>query len=451
MLLGRPPLPAKPFLIADSNLQSSDVGESEHTAYSSTASYLLADRVQIVSPSSVVTISNATPAVITWANHGLANDTPITITTDGALPTGLTASKIYFVCGSKQGTFNLCASPGTNALSTSTAGSGTHTAVATRHDIFEALIATASVTASIATTVLTVATVLAGSGTLAVGHILSGTGVTAGTYITALGTGTGGTGTYTVSVSQTTSSTTVTGNAPVTNGLHWARVNSTNKFRMFDSSNASQSSEADSMIVEVRPTGVFNALFLGNINCATVQVVVKDSSDVTQYDQTYSGVEASFDSSFYSWYFDPIERKSDIFLSDIPNLLNPRFTLTFLAANDTVLVGVCSPCLVRDIGATQYGIKIGIRDYSVKTVDSYGNSVLTPGAYSRKVSLLTVVDNTSVDALLSILDTYRATAVIYIGTESYTSSFVFGWFNDYNLEIAYPAESLLSFDLEALT
>ncbi|MBX9593936.1 MAG: hypothetical protein K2X46_06210 [Roseomonas sp.] len=67
----------------------------------------------------------------------------------------------------------------------------------------------ASVTGSIATTVLTVTAI--GSGTLRPGQPISGSGVTAGTYIVAQLTGAaGGTGTYTVSVSQTASSTTIT-------------------------------------------------------------------------------------------------------------------------------------------------------------------------------------------------------------------------------------------------
>lgn len=49
------------------------------------------------------------------------------------------------------------------------------------------------------------------SGVIQVGMMLTGTGVTAGTTITALGTGTGGTGTYTVSTAQTVASTTITG------------------------------------------------------------------------------------------------------------------------------------------------------------------------------------------------------------------------------------------------
>tara|TARA_R110000868_G_scaffold193591_1_gene438600 strand:+ start:1176 stop:2765 length:1590 start_codon:yes stop_codon:yes gene_type:complete len=51
-------------------------------------------------------------------------------------------------------------------------------------------------------TVLTVLSISADSAALVVGMIVSGTGVTAGTTITALGTGTGGVGTYTVSISQ---------------------------------------------------------------------------------------------------------------------------------------------------------------------------------------------------------------------------------------------------------
>jgi hypothetical protein len=50
-----------------------------------------------------------------------------------------------------------------------------------------------------------------GSGALEVGDVLSGTGVTAGTTLTALGTGTGGTGTYIVDQNAVVASTTIAG------------------------------------------------------------------------------------------------------------------------------------------------------------------------------------------------------------------------------------------------
>lgn len=63
-------------------------------------------------------------------------------------------------------------------------------------------------TGDISGTTLTVSSMT--NGVLAVGSFISGTGVTAGTYITAFGSGTGGAGTYTVSASQTVGSTTIT-------------------------------------------------------------------------------------------------------------------------------------------------------------------------------------------------------------------------------------------------
>jgi len=70
-------------------------------------------------------------------------------------------------------------------------------------------------TASISGTTMTVSAVT--SGTIYVGCLITGTGVTANTTITALGTGSGGVGTYTVSQSQTVSSTTITSDGfPIT-------------------------------------------------------------------------------------------------------------------------------------------------------------------------------------------------------------------------------------------
>lgn len=73
----------------------------------------------------------------------------------------------------------------------------------------------------LAGTVLTVSAVT--SGVIYVGAVISGTGITAGTTVTAFGTGTGGAGTYTVSISQLAVSTTITSPVAVTvsTGARW--------------------------------------------------------------------------------------------------------------------------------------------------------------------------------------------------------------------------------------
>jgi len=84
------------------------------------------------SPESTVSISNAEPAVVSWAGHGLLVGQPVVFSTTGSLPTGLTAGTVYYVVsgGLTADAFSVAATPGGAAIDTSGAGSGTHTAVA---------------------------------------------------------------------------------------------------------------------------------------------------------------------------------------------------------------------------------------------------------------------------------------------------------------------------------
>lgn len=77
---------------------------------------------------STVTISNASPGVITWTGHGLALNRAVVFTTTGSLPTGLTAGTTYYVkTAPTPDTFTVSATPGGTVINTSSAGSGTHT------------------------------------------------------------------------------------------------------------------------------------------------------------------------------------------------------------------------------------------------------------------------------------------------------------------------------------
>jgi len=81
-----------------------------------------------------VTISNATPAVVTLTNHGLRDGTGVVFSTTGTLPTGITAGTTYYAKSTASNTFNLydtsahaIAGGSTGRVNTSSAGSGTHT------------------------------------------------------------------------------------------------------------------------------------------------------------------------------------------------------------------------------------------------------------------------------------------------------------------------------------
>jgi len=49
-----------------------------------------------------------------------------------------------------------------------------------------------------------------------------------------------------------------------------------------------------------------------------------------------------------------------------------------------------------------------------------------------------------------LLDGYRATPIVYLGSEQFGSTIVYGFYNDYAAVIAYPTHSLLNIQLESL-
>ncbi len=83
-------------------------------------------------PTAPVTISQATPGVVTLTAHGFIAGQAVTFSTTGALPTGLTAGTVYYVrsAGLTANEFTVSATPGGAAVNTTAAGTGTHSVTA---------------------------------------------------------------------------------------------------------------------------------------------------------------------------------------------------------------------------------------------------------------------------------------------------------------------------------
>jgi len=79
---------------------------------------------------SEVTISSATPGVVSWVGHGLPAGTPVVFSTSGALPAPLVAGTVYFVVDPDTDDFSVAATSGGAAINTTTAGTGIHVASA---------------------------------------------------------------------------------------------------------------------------------------------------------------------------------------------------------------------------------------------------------------------------------------------------------------------------------
>jgi hypothetical protein len=76
-----------------------------------------------------ITMTIASPAVVSWTSHGFAANDAISFATTGALPTGVTAGTVYYVIAAGLGAnaFEFSTTVGGAAVNTSGSQSGTHT------------------------------------------------------------------------------------------------------------------------------------------------------------------------------------------------------------------------------------------------------------------------------------------------------------------------------------
>ena len=103
-----------------------DTNEDENPLAGALAEYL-----ELATKSATVTISNGSPAVVSWTGHGLPVGQSVMFTTSGALPAPLSVDIPYYLIAAGYGAnaFEVSATPGGAAINTTTAGSGAHTAM----------------------------------------------------------------------------------------------------------------------------------------------------------------------------------------------------------------------------------------------------------------------------------------------------------------------------------
>lgn len=230
----------------------------------------------------------------------------------------------------------------------------------------------------------------------------------------------------------------------------WLDLGFDNRWRMFDQLNSSQTSVPEGIDVVVDVTGRANGVSLLNITATTVQIIAT-TVDGEIYNETFELVSTSGVNNWYDYFFEPIIRQGDLVVTDLPLNADPTIEVILSEPGGTCEVGTLVIGQSLLLGGTVYGARIGIQDYSRKVVDEFGNSSVVERAFAKRATFRVAMAAAKVDAAAAFLATIRAVPVVYRGTDQYTSTWIFGFFKDWSIEITYPDVSYCNLDIEGLT
>jgi hypothetical protein len=169
------------------------------------------------------------------------------------------------------------------------------------------------------------------------------------------------------------------------------------------------------------------------------------------FNQTYRMIESTGESSFYAWHFGQIQRKTDLFVQDIPPYVGARIYVNIKSPGGTAKCGTLLVGYAESFGDTMLGAGLGIQDFSVKRQNDFGDFEILERAYNRRGEFSVFIDNGIIDRLITLLASRRATPTLYIGSTTYRSSYIYGFYRDFDVVIQYTNHSLINLELEGLT
>lgn len=247
--------------------------------------------------------------------------------------------------------------------------------------------------------------------------------------------------------------TTSLSNAPtgINTDPFWQYKFDTNPWRMFDQSSTSRTLVADELDVTIAFTKAVNAIALTGLQGSSVYVEQRDINGNVIYTRTVSLVVTSTIYDAYTYFFEPLDRTGTLLLTDL--VLAYLSTIRIVVTNNTGDAG-CSNVIVGRLeqsGMTEYGMKIGIRDYSVKETDDFGNTILTRRTFKSTLTVTTLIRKELSSGLRKKFNELRATPVFYIADSADESTQIYGYYQDcYNLA-SYFSHYQMNFEIEELS
>lgn len=240
------------------------------------------------------------------------------------------------------------------------------------------------------------------------------------------------------------------GNDPtVDTGTNWTEVSSTNRWKMFDAVVQDQTVNATSINTVLQSPTVVNSMAFLNVDANTIQVTVTDSVEGLVYDVTFNLTSYSGIQDWYSYFFEPVIRKDQVAITDLPPYANASIDVT-ITANTTAKIGALVMGQFADLGLSQHGASISIIDYSTKTTDSLGRVTITDGPYADKMEVDVVLDTSQIGAANTTLSSLRTTPAVWIAEDNNDDLVIYGYYREFDIILSNPTISRLSLEIEGL-
>jgi hypothetical protein len=241
-----------------------------------------------------------------------------------------------------------------------------------------------------------------------------------------------------------------TNHDPKTSPLWWLDMGATNRWKLFDNKVSSQTTYAGTIELELLPGGI-NSIALMNLEAARVEITLRDESNVVVYSKVENLQLRNVD-NMYSYYFEPFAYLENVIFTDVPTYYQGKLSVSIVPINGrSAKCGVLVVGLSRYIGDVLYNLTAGVKDWSTKKTDDFGDTVLVKRQTSRRVTYSLLVKNDIRDEVFRILSKLNGEPLAWFGAQGFDVSVVFGFYEDMSIVLQNAAYSTCNLQIQGLT
>lgn len=244
----------------------------------------------------------------------------------------------------------------------------------------------------------------------------------------------------------------------------WLDIAPTNKWAPFDEKIGTQAvgagtidpsyliddSAANGISYTFTPSALVDGLALINISGVVLYVKIETSTEGLVYSNRIELASGMANSTWWNYYFDAVVRDTQAVLTELPMGLDSIIHVALSTDAGDAEMGALVFGRDTPIGCTQYGSGFGIKDYSLKAIDDFGNTTVTKRGFSRRAEMDVQVENNALAAVGRALTLQRSKPTVYMGPV-YDPLTVYGFPTDWFITVSSHPFSELTISLEGLT
>jgi len=217
----------------------------------------------------------------------------------------------------------------------------------------------------------------------------------------------------------------VVGVTPDSAVLSWLNIGATNQYVMFVGSVDKLTQNQNNINTVVSVTKIHDTISLIDVIAISVNIIVTDLNTNEVYNNTV--------------VIDPTKtvngRLGILTLSDLPLLSSSTINVIIDNGSNVAECGQLIIGASQQIGDAQYGAQVGIKDFSKKSTDQFGNVSITERGYADTAQYTVKINTADVYAVKQLLASLRAQSVLYIGADEHTELVIFGFLVSFNITV----------------